>query len=476
MLTNREFHLQTGNLAYKTGFSFTKRDSWVTKGILGLLFTVKIKHYNHIFEQTVEIYRNAVSFFIEVCDKEWDVLEPLKSKEKLSCIEKFTLQTKNNQNPKYDFNKKFYKMPAYLRRSAINTATGCYSSYYSNLKNWEENPAGNRPKLQLDRNVMPTLYKDGMYVRTDTNTARIKIFHKNDWVWLDVELNNQDVKYIQNHCKFKKEYVPTLKKQGKCWYLVFPFEDKVEFQKLDIQDQIICAVDLGLNNNATCSIMQSNGTVVGRKFVNLATEKDHLYKALNRVKKAQQNGARRCSTLWKHVNDLNTDISRKTAKEIIDFAVLYNADVIVFEHLDIQGKKKGKGKQKLALWRKQEIQKLVEHKAHILEIRISHICAWNTSKLAFDGSGRVERGTYIQNGVEKYNYSICTFPNGKQYHCDLNASYNIGARYFIREFLKSDSVMRRLPSQTKDSDYGTGTTRTLSTLIRLNADLCGNAV
>ena len=439
-------------------------------------YKVKIKHYNHIFEQTVEIYRNAVSFFIDVCDKEWDVLEPLKNLERCRKIEELTLQTKKNQNPKYGFNERFYKMPAYLRRSAINTATGCYSSYYSNLKNWEENPIGNRPKLQLYRNVMPTLYKDGMYVRTNTNTARIKIFHKNDWIWLDVELNNQDVKYIQNHCKFKKEYVPTLKKQGKCWYLVFPFEDKVEFQKVDIQDQVICAVDLGLNNNATCSIMQSDGTVVGRKFVNLATEKDHLYKALNRVKKAQQNGARRCPTLWKHVNDLNTDISRKTTKEIVDFAVLYNADVIVFEHLDTQGKKKGKGKQKLALWRKQEIQKLVEHKAHILGIRISHICAWNTSKLAFDGSGKVERGTYVQNGVEKYNYSICTFPNGKQYHCDLNASYNIGARYFIRELLKSDSVMRRLPSQTKDSDYGTGTTRTLSTLIRLNADLCSNAI
>lgn len=439
-------------------------------------YKVKIKHYNHIFEQTVEIYRNAVSFFIDVCDKEWETLDTLKSKEKLSCIEKLTLQTKENINPKYDFNESFYKMPAYLRRSAINTATGCYSSYYSNLKNWEENHFGNKPKLQLDRNVMPTLYNGGMYVRTDTNTARIKIFHKNDWVWLDIELNNQDVKYIQEHCKFKKEYVPTLKKQGKCWYLVFPFEDKVEFQKVDIQDQIICAVDLGLNNNATCSIMQSNGTVVGRKFVNLATEKDHLDKALNRVKKAQQNGARRCPTLWKHVNDLNTDISRKTAKEIIDFAVLYNVDVIVFEHLDTQGKKKGKGKQKLALWRKQEIQTLVEHKAHILGMRISRICAWNTSKLAFDGSGKVERGTYIQNGVEKYNYSICTFPSGKQYHCDLNASYNIGARYFIRELLKSDSVMRRLPSQTKDSDYGTGTTRTLSTLIRLNADLCSNAI
>ena len=85
---------------------------------------------------------------------------------------------------------------------------------------------------------------------------------------------------------------------------------------------------------------------------------------------------------------------------------MYNADVIVFEHLDTQGKKKGRGKQKLALWRKQEIQKLVEHKAHILGIRISHICAWNTSKLAFDGSGKVERGTYVQNGVEKYYHII----------------------------------------------------------------------
>ena len=436
-------------------------------------YKVKIKHYNNIFKQTVELYRNAVSFFIDVCDKEWNTLKPLKNLERCSKIEKLTIQTKKNQNPKYDFNERFYKMPVYFRRSAINTATGCYSSYYSNLKNWEANPIDKKPTLQLDRSVMPTFYNSGTYVRTDSNTARIKIFHKNDWVWLDVELNNQDVKYIQKHCQFKKECVPTLKKQGKCWYLVFPYEDNVKLQKVDIQDQLICAVDLGLNNNATCSIMQSNGTVVGRKFINLATEKDHLYKALNRLKKAQQNGARKCPILWKHVNDLNTDVSRKTAKEIIDFAVLYNVDVIVFEYLDTQGKKKGKGKQKLVLWRKQEIQRLVEHKAHILGIRISRICAWNTSKLAFDGSGRVERGTYIQNGKEKYNYSICTFQNGKQYHCDLNATYNIGARYFIRELLKSNSVMRRLPNQTKDSDYGTGTTRTLSTLIRLNADLCG---
>ena len=159
-------------------------------------YKVKIKHYNKIFSQTVEIYRRSVSFFIEICNKEWNQLKDLRNLEKCSKIEKLTLQTKKNPNPKYNFNKFFYKMPSYLRRSAINEAIGCYSSYNSSLENWKENPKGKPPTLQLDRNVMPTLYKDNMYVRTNSNSAKIKIFHKNDWIWLDVELNKQDIKYI----------------------------------------------------------------------------------------------------------------------------------------------------------------------------------------------------------------------------------------------------------------------------------------
>ena len=38
-LTNWDFHLQTRNLGYKTGLSFTNGESWVTNGILSLLFT-----------------------------------------------------------------------------------------------------------------------------------------------------------------------------------------------------------------------------------------------------------------------------------------------------------------------------------------------------------------------------------------------------------------------------------------------------
>ena len=71
---------------------------------------------------------------------------------------------------------------------------------------------------------------------------------------------------------------------------------------------------------------------------------------------------------------------------------MYNADVIVFEHLDRKGKVRGSKKQRLHMWRSQYVQSMVENKAHRLSMRVSHICAWGTSRLAFDGSGYVLRG------------------------------------------------------------------------------------
>ena len=53
-------------------------------------YKVKIKNYNKIFEETVRIYREAVSFFIDICDKEWDMLEPLKNLERCRKIEELS--------------------------------------------------------------------------------------------------------------------------------------------------------------------------------------------------------------------------------------------------------------------------------------------------------------------------------------------------------------------------------------------------
>ena len=58
MLINRDFHLQTGNLGYKTGLSFTKWESWFTNGILSLLFTPEDERPDYLnVEETADLLR-----------------------------------------------------------------------------------------------------------------------------------------------------------------------------------------------------------------------------------------------------------------------------------------------------------------------------------------------------------------------------------------------------------------------------------
>ena len=189
--------------------------------------------------------------------------------------------------------------------------------------------------------------------------------------------------------------------------------------------------------------------------------------SINRIKKVQQHGNYKTPRLWAKVKGINHDIASKTANYIMDIAVLYNTDTIVFEHLDKNGKVRGSRKQKLKMWRNQEVQSIVTNKAHRLGMRISHICAWGTSKYAYDGSGIVLRGK-----AGGFNtYELCKFQNGKIYNCDLSASYNIEARYLIREILKSLDESSRLAIEAKVPQSAKRSTCTFSTLISLNAEL-----
>ena len=145
------------------------------------------------------------------------------------------------------------------------------------------------------------------------------------------------------------------------------------------------------------------------------------------------------------------------------------ADVIVFEHLGMKKKKKG-NKQKLSLWRKRDIQHRVEALAARNGIRVSYICAVNTSRLAFDGSGKVLRGK----DAGFNTYELCKFTTGKVYNCDLSASKNIGARFFIRVLLKSLSAKEELLALAKVPELNRRTSCCLATLINAYAVLCAS--
>lgn len=433
-------------------------------------YNVKIKNYNKIFRDTVTIYRHAVDYFINVCLNDWIMIDSFNGHSKLTYIEKLIHTTKLNPNPKYNFDKKFYKFPTYLRRAAINEAIGKVSSYKSNLENWEKDTSknkGKKPGIPKTGRVFPCFYKDNMYTRCDKYSASIKVYVRNTWDWIDVNLKKSDVDYIEHHCKSCKECVPTLVKKGKEWFLSFPFEEKAKLSDINIFEQTILAVDLGLNSAATVSIMKADGTILGRHFLKLPKEYDSLNHSLNRVKKAQQNGNKKTPRLWAKVNGINDYISVQTAKFIMDIAKRYSVDVIVFEHLDLSGKKRGAKKQRLHHWRCKYVISMVTQKAHRIGIRISTVNPKNTSKLAYDGSGVVMRGSNA--GLP--TYSLCKFKNDKIYNCDLSASYNIGARYFIREILKSFSEKKRLAIEAKVPRLAKRNTCTFATLISLNAGL-----
>ena len=60
------------------------------------------------------------------------------------------------------------------------------------------------------------------------------------------------------------------------------------------------------------------------------------------------------------------------------------------------------------------------------------------------------------------------FVNKKKYHSDLNASYNIGARYFLREILKPLPEKVRFDYEAKVPHLQDRTSHTLSSLIKLH--------
>ena len=432
-------------------------------------YAVEIKHINKLFRQTIKIYNDAVTFCVKVFEENWSDLKILEvgNKERKGYAEKLIHSTKSNVAKYPDFDINFHKMPTYLRRAVINTALGHLSSYHSNLSNWEASDTNSKaPTLQTHLNKLPTFYKDNMYLDgCEDDSVKLKLFVNNDWNWVEVKLKHTDVVSIQKHMKSAKMSVPTLEKKNKKWFLRFAFEEKVELNKTKLEEQRILAVDLGINTDATCSVMSMEGTILAREFINFASDKDQLYHTLNKIKKIQQKyGSNNVAKLWRYAKFHNDELARKIANAITNTAIRHNCDVIVFEYLNTNGRKPGYQKQKLNMWKKNTIQNIVEHKAHKNGIRVSRVCAWGTSKLAYDGSGKVLRGKKANLNT----YELCQFSSGKIYNCDLSASYNIGARFFIREMQKILPVKVWSDIVAKVPECQKRTQCTYNTLLEIN--------
>ena len=384
-------------------------------------YGVEIRKQNIPVRQTMEIYRQAVGYLTEIYAQVWEELRKIpETKKRFNTAEHMVHMTKKN-TARFDFDLRFPKMPSYLRRSAIQHALGSVSSYETRLGQWKETGVlSGRPKLTCRNHAMPVFYRHVMYREgaEGKDEAYLKLYDGHDWKWFRVYLKRTDMEYLRRNWKGKKASAPALEKRHRRYFLRFSYTEEVTLTKIPVKEQIICSVDLGINTDAVCTIMRSDGTVLGRRFIDYPSEKDRMYRTLGRIRRSQREyGSAQTQGRWAYTKRLNTELGKKIACAIVRYAEENQADVIVFEYLEMQGKIPGKKKQKLHLWRKRDIQRRCEHQAHRKEMRISRICAWNTSRLAYDGSGAVTR--------DWENHSLCTFQTGKRYNCDLSASYNI---------------------------------------------------
>ena len=417
-------------------------------------------------ENAITIYRDVLRFVIPIVNAHWGEMKHFKyTNQRMMHVEKLIHFTKTNQ-ALFDFDEQFPKLPTYLRRSAIAKALGIVSSYRSNLKNWERERKGQAPQLSLTHFAYPAYYKGGLFRNFDPirQTIELKVFKHNDWVYEVYQLKTSDCRYYQTYLMDKKQNVPIIQKRGRRFYAMFSYEEETT---LISEESItkICAVDLGLNTDATCSIMDKDGTVYARKFISFSKEHDRLHTQLGRVKRNQKRGSRHNKTLWRKVAGISQDIADKTARAILDFGNEHGVDAFVLEHLDFKGKNAVK---RAHFWRYKRIYKVLCHKAHQHGLRVARVNARNTSRLAFDGSGWSKRGWEI---TKETPYGLMQFTTGKIYNADLNASYNIGARYFIKRLLKTVTVTQRLALEAKVPQVVKRGTCTLSHLINLRSEL-----
>ena len=409
---------------------------------------VATKEQKRLSQNTVSEFRCSVRCLVGVIYTHWSTIGKLDAKAQIPAVEKLIHATAKNPSPKYRyFNRRFYKFPSYYRRGAIQFAVGQVSSFVTRYREWQlgirKRKDAKPPKLNADCGTYPPLYK-GQCIRfaEDNQSAAIKVFTGTDWVWTTVGITGHRERHL-NPCNVRKS--PYLIVNDKSCHLSVPFQIKIPKLK---DTESVLSVDLGINTTATVSVVNFDGTQSlsaqsrfatmvrkhrsHREFIHPGRDIDRRDKRLKRIsQKASLTGKLQkgfACGLYRKAGNINREIGQKVSSKLVEIAKQYKVKYIVFEYLKSWrpkgGKKRSTLKQRFHNWLHRRIVNLTEMKWLELGGSVGFVNPRGTSSYAYDGSGKLKRNSS--------NYELAIFTTGKQYNCDLSASYNIGARFILR--------------------------------------------
>ena len=117
-------------------------------------YSVRLRNFNLVFDDTVEVYRHAVDYFIELVMANWNThfANLSRANDCIRVAEGLSVRTIKRPMTPYNFCHDFMKFPSYLRRAAIKAAYGQVSSYQTRLAQWISKP-GQKGRQKLSGHV-----------------------------------------------------------------------------------------------------------------------------------------------------------------------------------------------------------------------------------------------------------------------------------------------------------------------------------
>jgi IS605 OrfB family transposase len=395
-----------------------------------------------LFAETVKVYRRLCRHLVGVIFTHWSELGSLTSQPVIPAVERLVHQTSQNPDVKYPgIDRTFHKFPSYYRRAAIAFAVGQVSSFVTRYREWQAGIRNRRdakpPTLNADAGCYPVLYKGQCYKLHGYDQVEIKVFTGSDWVWTTVQISGLRERHTVDSNKLLS---PSLIFNKRNCHLSVPFECHPQKRQ---SDNNVVAVDLGINTTATVSVVTFDGTVIHREFIHPGRDIDRRDKRLKsvslRASKTMGKGGNLhkgfCSNTYRKCRNMNQNIAHIVSKRIVNIAKQFNAEAIVFENLKgwkaTGGRKRSTLRQRFHGWLKAMIRNFTEMRWQEIGGKVIDVVAAYTSKLAYDGSGVVQRNSK--------NYALAKFTSGKRYNGDLNGSQNIAARGILKLTRRKDS-------------------------------------
>lgn len=415
-------------------------------------------YQQHLMRLTLSEYRAFCHALSIVVLNNWPAL--CQAPSFAAAVERLIHPTAKNPHPRHHyFHRRFYKFPSYLRRAAIELVKGQVSSYLTRYGAWldgeRKRPDARPPVFNPVAGCYPAMYR-GQLVKFDEDftVAHLKLWDGREWLWHAIPIRS-----VRNRHRLGTIRSPMLIVNRRC-HLSVPVA--INPEPLPDADRV-CAIDVGINTLATASIVSSDGTVVARKFFHPGADIDRRNRRVTLIRGKARKTARLskgfCRGHYRKARHINAQIAQVTSKRLVDFALEHGADVMVLENLKgwrpKAGAKRSPLRQRFHGWLHRRLADLIEAKFAEVGGHVVYVHARGTSAWAFDGSGKLTR--------DPKQYELATFTTGKRYHCDLNASYNIAARYWAWKH----RLTRRKDGQLPEDGSSPGKPRipvTLSTL------------